>query len=255
MIELEIQVLSDRREGLVMEIGQVISAHNYASLRQRLTQDGRGALLSMLVRGPSEQRLALEEMLGTHHRVLSFEAALSKEAMAISVAAPKVASPGLVAEPRLAFEAPAAMPDIEQVEQILPRLVQDFPHIYSGLAALKSKVTGAAQDPSMFLAGRRVGLWVYKRDYAGGVSLGLGDAIKRIAVPALRQIAQIEPRGVHVHVLDCPMCDSAGGSGCRFYGGYLEGLLGAALADRKVRARQLSCRGAGAAHCSLEISH
>jgi len=69
-----------------MELGQVITANHYALLRQRLTQDGRGAWLSMVVRGPSEQRFALEEMLGTHRRVLSFEAALCEEATAISVA-------------------------------------------------------------------------------------------------------------------------------------------------------------------------
>ncbi|GLQ88926.1 4-vinyl reductase [Dyella flagellata] len=255
MIELEIQVLSDRREGLVMELGQVINANRYALLRQRLTQDGHGAWLSMVVRGPSEQRFALEEMLGTHHRVLSFEAALCKEATAISVTALKVASPVFATEPRLVVEPPAGAPDIAQVEQILPRLAQDFPRIYPWLVALKSKVASPARDPSLFLAGRRAGLWIYRRDYAQDSCLSLGEAIKRVAVPALRQIAQIEQHGVHVHVLDCPLCESEGGSGCRFYGGYLEGLLGAAVAGKKARVRHLSCRSTGAAHCSLEISH
>jgi predicted hydrocarbon binding protein len=71
----------------------------------------------------------------------------------------------------------------------------------------------------------------------------------------MQQIAQIEQRGVHVHVLNCPLCAPVGHSGCRFHGGYLEGLLGAAVAGKKVRIRHLSCRSAGAAHCSLEIAH
>lgn len=254
MIELEIQVRSDRREGLVMELGQVIAAHRYALLRQRLTQDGRGAWLSIVVRGPPEQRFALEEMLGSHSRVQSFETALCDEASAISMM-PRSMLPALMPEPRSEPEQIAAAPDIAQVEQILPKLAEDFPNIHSGLRMLASRVAGSAREPSLFLAGRRAGAWVYKRDYATSAPLGLGDAIRRVAVPAMQQIAQIEQRGVHVHVLNCPLCVPIGHSGCRFYGGYLEGLLGAAVAGRKVRIRHLSCRSAGAAQCSMEIAH
>lgn len=254
MIELEIQVFSDRREGLVMELGQVIAAHRYALLRQCLTQDGRGAWLSMVVRGPSEQRFALEEMLGSHNRVLSFEAALCDEARAISML-PRSVLPAFAPELRSEPEHIVAAPDIEQVEQILPKLIEDFPNIYPWLKALESRVAGPAREPSLFLAGRRAGAWVYKRDYVTSTPFGLGDAIRRVAVPAMQQIAQIEHRGVHVHVLNCPLCAPVGHSGCRFYGGYLEGLLGAAVAGKKVRIRHLSCRSAGAAQCSLEIAH
>lgn len=255
MIELEIQVLSDRREGLVMELGQVITAHHYALLRQRLTQDGRGAWLSMVVRGPSEQRFALEEMLGTHRRVLSFEAVLCEEATAIAIVPPKAATHASRPEGGVVTEPPAMLPDIAWVEQLLPKLTDEFPHIYPRLAMLENNVAESAREPSLFLAGRRTGAWVCKRDYPAGAPLSLGDAIKRIAVPALRQLAEIEQRGVHVHVLNSPLCTAGGRSGCRFYGGYLEGLLGMAVTGKKVRARHLSCRSAGAAHCSLEISH
>lgn len=252
MIELAIQVLSDRREGLVMELGQVITANHYALLRQCLTQDGRGAWLSMVVRGPSEQRFALEEMLGTHRRVLSFEAALCEEATAISVASSNL--------PLRVASAPSATPsaiaaDIVQIERLLPELTQAFPHIYAGLATLQHDVAESAREPSLFLIGRRMGAWFYKRDHTQDALLSLGDAIRRIAVPTLRQLADIEQRGVHVHVLSSPLCEPGSRSGCKFYGGYLEGLLGAAVMGKKVRVRHLSCRSAGAAHCSLEISH
>lgn len=250
MIELEIQVLSDRREGLVMELGQVITANHYALLSQRLTHDMRGAWLSMVVRGPSEQRFALEEMLGTHNRVLSFEAELCEQATAIAVAPPKAV------EPAATTRQPAiAAPDVAQIEQILPRLTQEFPRIYPGLAALENAVADSAREPSLFLAGRRLGAWLHKRDYANRIGLSLGDAIRSIAGPALRQIADIEQRAVHAHVLDSPLCVPWDRSGCKFYGGYVEGLLAVAVAGKKVRVRHLSCRSHGAAHCSLEIAH
>jgi predicted hydrocarbon binding protein len=250
MIELEIQVLSDRREGLVMELGQVITANHYALLRQRLTHDMRGAWLSMVVRGPSEQRFALEEMLGTHNRVLSFEAALCEQATAIAVAPPNAAEPAATA-----MQTAIATPDVAQIEQILPLLTQDFPRIYPGLAALENAVAESVREPSLLLAGRRLGAWLHKHAYADNIGLNLGDAIRSVAGPALRQLADIEQRGVHVHVLNSPLCAPWGRSGCKFYGGYVEGLLAMAVAGKKVRVRHLSCRSDGAAHCSVEIAH
>ncbi|MBE1160122.1 hypothetical protein [Dyella acidiphila] len=253
MVELEIQVLSDRREGLLVELGHVVVANHFSLLRQRLTQDGRGACLSMLVRGPDEQRMALEEMLGTHNRVLSFEAALAGEASVV----PPLSMPMMSAEPSVPPELPppASLPNVVQVEHVLPMLAQDYPQIYPWLVSLEHSVDEAVRESSLMLAGRRTGAWVYKRDYALGAKLGLAEAIRRIGVPALRQLADIEHHGVHLHVLNSPLCAPGARSGCRFYGGYLEGLLGAAVAPRRVFVRQLGCRGAGAALCSMEISH
>ena len=255
MVELEIQVLSDRREGLLVELGRVVVANNFSLLRQRLTQDSRGARLSMLVRGPVEQRFVLEEMLGTHNRVLSFEAALAGEAGIAPTAAVMFPAPADLEAATPAPLPPASLPDVSQVEHILPKLAQDYPQIYPWLVALENSVAESVRESSLILAGRRTGAWVYKRDYALGAKLGLAEAIKRIAVPALRQLADIEQHGVHVHILNSPLCAPGAHSGCKFYGGYLEGLLSKSVEPRKVFVRHLSCRGTGAAFCSLEISH
>jgi predicted hydrocarbon binding protein len=300
MIELEIQVHSDRRDGLLAELGHVVATNNFSLLRQRLTHDSRGAWLSMLVRGPAEQRIALEEMLGTHTRVLSFEAALAGEAAPLSVpvpaaptqtsatakvsttatavpvpapvptpvpapapvipkitetmAQPVVEEPAPMPEPPAPPTAPVT-PDISQVEHILPKLAQEYPNIYPWLVALENSVSDSVRESSLMLAGRRTGAWVYKRDYAMGAKLSLSDAIKRIGVPALKQLVEIEQHGVHINILNSPLCAPGVQSGCKFYGGYLEGLLGASVAPKKVFVRHLSCRGAGAAHCVMEISH
>jgi hypothetical protein len=271
MIELEIQVHSDRRDGLLTELGHVVVANHFSLLRQRLTHDSRGAWLSMLVRGPADQRIGLEEMLGTHTRVLSFEAALAGQAAPFSAPAvtiPATAVPKIietmaqpvVEEPAPMPEPPAAptaavTPDISQVEHILPKLAQDYPDIYPWLVALENSVADSVRESSLMIAGRRTGAWIYKRDYAMGAKLGLSDAIKRIGVPALKQLAEIEQHGVHINILNSPLCTPGAQSGCKFYVGYMEGLLGASIAPKKVFIRHLSCRGFGATHCSMEISH
>jgi hypothetical protein len=255
MIELEVQVLSDRREGLLVELGRVVVANGYTLLRQRLSQDSRGAWLTMIVRGPGERQLALEEALATHSRVLSFEASLSEGGSAPAPtmqAAPRSAPAAPMAPPA---PTPSAGPDVNQVESTLPQLARDYPKIYPWLRSLEHAVAPEAREASLLLAGRRTGAWVFKRDYAMGAKLGLVDAIKRIAVPAMRELATVDWREGQLHIQNSPLCSPGSHSGCRFFSGYLEGVLGGSVAPQTVFVRSLFCRSSGAASCILEISH
>ena len=73
MVELEIQALSERRDGLLIDVGRSVTASGFTLQRQRLTQDVNGVLLTMVVRGPSRKQRALEAALEAHERVISFE--------------------------------------------------------------------------------------------------------------------------------------------------------------------------------------
>ena len=73
MIELEIQALSERREGLLMEVGRLVLASGFSLQRQRLIQDPHGILLTMVVRGPPRKKRALAAALDAHERIISFE--------------------------------------------------------------------------------------------------------------------------------------------------------------------------------------
>ncbi|MFC5741565.1 hypothetical protein [Dyella tabacisoli] len=260
MIELEIQILSDRREGLLVELGRTVVANGFTLLRQRLAQDDRGAWLTMIVRGPPERQLALEEELATHSRVRSFECSLFEGGAAPPPAsgpavarAPIAAAPATFAAP--ASSVPPAGPDVRQVESMLPQIAKDYPRITPWLLTLQRTVAAESREASLLLVGRRTGAWVFKRDYAMGAKLGLADAIKRIGVPALRALATIEQHGEQLHIQNSPLCSPNGHSGCKFFSGYLEGLLGASIEPQNVFVRSLYCRSTGAVECILEISH
>jgi hypothetical protein len=72
MIELEIQGLSESREGLLIDVGKAIVASGFTLQRQRLTQDVNGVLLTMVVRGPERKQRALEAALDANERLISF---------------------------------------------------------------------------------------------------------------------------------------------------------------------------------------
>src|SRR6185312_13769115 len=72
MIELEIQALSERREGLLIEVGRMAVANGFTLQRQRLIQDPHGILLTIVVRGPPRKKRALEAALQAYDRIISF---------------------------------------------------------------------------------------------------------------------------------------------------------------------------------------
>lgn len=257
MIELEVQVLSDRREGLLVELGRVVVANGFTLVRQRLSQDSRGTWLTMIVRGPTDRQLAMEEALATHSRVLSFEAGLAEGRPAMAAMTQAQGSPGPVpiAAPAPAPPTPSAGPDVHQVESTLPQLARDYPKIFPWLRNLEHAVAADAREASLHLAGRRTGAWVYKRDFAMGAKLSLVDAIKRIAVPAMRELASVDWRDGQLLIQNSPLCSPGSHSGCRFFSGYLEGVLGGSVEPQTVFVRNLFCRSHGAASCILEISH
>jgi len=73
MIDLEIQALSERRDGLLIEVGRLAVASGFTLQRQRLMQDPHGMLLTMVVRGPPRKRRSLEAALDGFERIISFQ--------------------------------------------------------------------------------------------------------------------------------------------------------------------------------------
>ncbi|MET3652618.1 hypothetical protein [Dyella japonica] len=269
MAELEVRVVSERREGLLVELGRVVTEYGHVLIRQRLAQDAQGACLTLLLRGPDDRQLALEEALGTHPRVLSFES--SRPQFAASEIAATVSAHVAAANPTPAVEAaqspsPARAPahetatltagaDVARVERMLPNLARDYPRIFPWLINLEYAVADEARDASLYLAGRRTGTWVYKRDFALGAKLGMTDALRRIAVPALRGLVTVEHHDNQLHVRGCPLCQPGGASGGRFFCGFIEGLLAESVEPRTVFVRETSCHSSGASMCVFDISH
>ena len=74
MVDVEFRVVADRRDGLLLALGQTVIAAGFTLLRQRMVNREEGVVLTMVVRGPENGLLMLEERLCTHHLVNSFEA-------------------------------------------------------------------------------------------------------------------------------------------------------------------------------------
>jgi len=351
MIELEIQTLSERREGLLIDLGHAVVKSGFTLQRQRFTQDANGVLLTMIVRGPAGKQRALEAALDANERIISFNTSTFEEGTpkphfaasrmvigpaavhaptvtaplvanastpeqgtlkpsfaaspvvarqtvvptptpaieAVSAVAPmavadvpeSVAAPVVSAEltpqpepepdfifilPRAPSSAPAPVaiapfveliqlgPDVETVMQALPKLEDEYPQIFPRLQTLERSVAEAARESSLELAGQRTGAWVFGRDFAPGAKLDVHEAIKRIGIPALSALVEVEQKGEQLHIRNSPLCIEGGQSSCKFFSGYLEGLLGPAILSDSLSVFAVCCRSCGADECVLAIS-
>lgn len=323
MIALEIQTLALSREGLLIEVGRLANECGFTLLRQRLTQDPHGSLLSMVVQGSWFKKRALRSALEACDRLVSFElldaadegmhphfavtrqvvsdyvpppappapppepeAAAQPTGQVATAAVPRVELPPppavsavpeaiAQAEPPETFEellvvrstpaAPAApdpapfvelveLPaDVATVDAALPRLQADYPQVLPHLARLDQTLAPGARAASLQLLGQRLGAWVFAQQYAMDTGLALDTALAAIAVPALHGFVEVDLQGEQLHIHASPLCGVDGHSGCGFYSGFLEGLLGPTLAQPGFSIFPVCCRSYGAEDCVLAI--
>ena len=338
MIELEIQALSERREGLLMEVGRLVLASGFSLQRQRLVQDPHGILLTMVVRGPSRKKRALAAALDAHERIISFElepvtegeerahfaasrapSAYVPPVLPVAPPVPEAAPPASPAAPTrpAAATAPASTafdevapvrlstptaapapavatvaarstpePDLEfilpqpapapptpavepeapfvelvplepdqvAIDKLLAKLATEYPQIMPRLQQLDRAVAEAAREPTLALAGRRIGAWMAQREAVMDGQLDLEQAVSQIGVPALRALVEVEQDGSQLHIRHSPLCGEAGHSGCIFFSGFLEGLLAPVLSGRELSIFAVCCRSYGADDCVLALS-
>lgn len=169
---------------------------------------------------------------------------------------PRVPAPPKPAEPAPTpfVEAAVLEADVPAVEQALATLERDYPRIAPRLLALDCSVAAGARESSLQLAGQRVGAWLFAREYALDTGLDLDAALSAIGVPALHAFAEVELQGSQLHIRHSPLCAEDGRSGCRFFSGLLEGLLGPATAPGGLSIFPVCCRSCGAGECVLAIT-
>jgi hypothetical protein len=145
-------------------------------------------------------------------------------------------------------------PDVAAVDKMLPKLLSDYPDIFPRLRKLEDSVAEAARASSLLLAGQRLGASVFERDHGSSLGLGLLEAIERVGMPSLRLLVQVDQQAEQLHIHDSPICSESGQSGCVFFSGFLEGLLGPAMQSNQISIFSVCCRIFGAGECILAVS-
>ena len=255
MIDIEFHIYSNRRQGLLLELGRIVMNSGFNLLRPRMRPTDDGVLLTLAVRGPKKNLLALQDRLSSNPLVCSFESNV------IAPAGP-VATSGtdLIAKPAPAnsgHDMGDGEPDQQRVDVVLGQLADIYPKIFDKVLAFERGLPQNVRAVSTYYAGRRLGAWVFKRNYALGARLNLSKSVKQIALPALRELVRsTELVDGNLYVKDSPLCgmELYSGASCHFLRGHLEGLLGESWHLGNLRATELFCRNTGGEACIFAIS-
>ncbi len=260
MITTKFRIVSDQRDGLLVQIGRVIAALDFTIVRPRVERTESGAVLTIVVRGPGSNLLALQDRLSSHPTVVSFEAAEADETFAEST--PEVpVQPHKTPPPQPAVGAVSTVgtgTDKQQVEALLSALAVSYPSVQEPVITFTRNTHENQRKTRLHYVGTRLGAWIYKRDFGLGARLPLSDSITKIVQPALRQML----RGVEVHdgVLQIASSPYVGTSAhrdpsCHFLCGCIEGLLNEPGHLGRIQVTESNCRNSGAQVCSFVISN
>jgi hypothetical protein len=257
LVDIELKVVSDRRDGLLLALGEVLVANRFNLLRQRRANTETGVVMVLVVQGPEVNLLQLQEQLGTHWMVQSFEANPYDAAAPTAPIAPiRVDTATSSAPPSPPpVTAPASSVDNQKrVEALLPQIARDYPQIFGLTLGMERGLEPAQREATMRYVGTRVGAWVYKRDFALGAHLPLPGSIRHIALPAIRQLLPTELEEESLKTSSSPFCNPgqpATAPQCHFLRGFLEGALNEAGNLGMVRVSEVSCRAQGADCCKF----
>jgi predicted hydrocarbon binding protein len=152
-------------------------------------------------------------------------------------------------------DAPAAPPPVD-LEAAMQDIVAAFPDVAERVRALARSLPAPARAGILTMLGERLGRREYQRSYALGSPLKIDQALRRMVLPAVRQLvlfAAAELDGSVLRLSACPFCTAPRDEspGCEFLAGFARGLLQASRAPAGAAVREARCRAAGAPCCEL----
>jgi predicted hydrocarbon binding protein len=139
------------------------------------------------------------------------------------------------------------------VEASVQEIVATFPDVAERVRALARSLPAASRTEILSSLGERLGRREFQRNYALGSPLKLEQALRRMVLPAVRQLAKVELEGSALRLPACPFCATprAEVPGCEFLVGFVRGLLHAAPATAGTVVSEARCRATGAHFCEL----
>lgn len=132
----------------------------------------------------------------------------------------------------------------------------EFPDIVSLVRAYGDSFGAESRDTQLFDAGRKVGAFIYTRDWSLGSPLKMPVALRRTLVPALEKLCDVDATDTSVTVADNPLCGAGDESSCcEFLTGFMQGFLNANRSARDTQVQRTTCRQRGDSHCTYTFHY
>lgn len=216
------------KSGSLARIAAFLARHGYASKGHQFTESPSGAkLLVVKIESPAIDVNALAAELKSLHPEYSIVDS--------------------------AEEGSEAGPDlVELVKQV----VGQYPNIVPLVREYADAFHGGARDRHLLEAGKKVGAFIYTKDWSLGSPLKMPVALRRTLVPALEKLCKLDATDATVTLTESPLCGADGEPGCcEFLTGFMQGFLGAGRLTRDTEVRKAGCRKAGTGGCTYTFKY
>ena len=238
-MQVTISIVVGRRPGLLAQVVAVLMREDCKLLRQAVSKADDPALqrFTITVEGPEAPIHDLPRLLRAFGTVETPG----------TPGTPGTSGTSAIGAP------PAAAPPPAAVEAAVQDIVAAFPDVAERVQALARALPAGVRAATLSSLGERLGRREYQRGYALGSPLKLEQALRRMVLPAVRQLAKADLEASALRLPGCPFCAAppADGRGCDFLVGFARGLLHAAPATADTAVREARCRAAGDPFCEL----
>ncbi|HEX6265927.1 MAG TPA: hypothetical protein VFZ81_03410 [Burkholderiales bacterium] len=137
---------------------------------------------------------------------------------------------------------------------LIREIAAQYPDIVPLVHAYAASFNAQARPQALLEAGRKIGAFVYSKEWSFGSPLKMPAALHRTLVPALEKWGKVEATDTGVALADSPFCQSGSyGSCCEFVTGFMQGFLDAGPSTKDIQVLKTKCSADGAARCTYTV--
>ena len=138
---------------------------------------------------------------------------------------------------------------------LLKEIAARYPDIGSLVHAYGASFNAESRARELFEAGKKIGAFIYSKEWSFGSPLKMPVALHRTLVPALEKFGEVQSTDTDVALADSPFCQTGSyGNCCEFLTGFMQGFLDAGPATQNTQVLKAACKASGAAHCVYTVT-
>ena len=139
---------------------------------------------------------------------------------------------------------------------LVEEMASQFPDIASLVHAYADSFSAEARDKQLSEAGKKVGTFIYTRDWSLGSPLKMPIALRRTLVPALEKFCKVDATDTSITLPESPLCGADDETSCcEFLAGFMQGFLNAGRLTRDTQVQKAKCRNNGDPHCTYTFKY
>lgn len=150
----------------------------------------------------------------------------------------------------------AELEGVQPRSVLIKEMVSQFPNIAPLVQVYGASFDSDTRDKELFEVGKKIGAFIYNKEWSFGSPLKMPVALRRALVPALEKFGEVDATDTKVSFTDSPFCGTGNQINCcEFLTGFAQGFLDAGPSTKNTRVQKVTCRKKGDLHCAYTFNY